>query len=81
MRKEEAMRRVVAAGRIPNQVEQEQSRTDHAFYDAVEQGIFSSDVNADNYVGEWMYMYTGADGVNAFKNIISRRYIYIHPKG
>lgn len=71
------MRRVVATGRILNQVEQEQAKTDHAFDDAIEQGIFSADVNADNYAGEWMYMYTDADGVNAFKNINTREYIYV----
>ena len=71
------MRRVVATGRIPNQVEQEQARTDHAFDDAVEQGIFSADVNADNYAGEWMYMYTNERGLYAFKNINTREYIYV----
>ncbi len=54
MRKEEAMRRVVAAGRIPKQVEQEQARTDHAFDDAIEQGRIAADAEADKYVGEWM---------------------------
>ena len=67
------MRRVVAAGRILNQAEQEQARTDHAFDDAVEQGIFSADVNADNYAGEWMYMFTQY----AFKNVNTREYIYV----
>ena len=67
------MRRVVAAGRIPNQVEQEQVKVNRAFDDAVEQGIFSSDVNADNYAGEWMYMFTQY----AFKNVNTREYIYV----
>ena len=75
------MRRVVATGRIPNQVERDakwlQAKVNRVLDDAIGQGIFSADVNADNYAGEWMYMYTDADGVNAFKNINTREYIYV----
>ncbi len=49
------MRRVVAAGRIPNQVERDakwlQAKVNRVFDDAIGQGIFSADVNADNYAG------------------------------
>ena len=75
------MRRVVAAGRIPNQVERDakwlQAKVNRVFDDAIEQGIFSGDRNADNYAGEWMYMYTNERGLYAFKNINTREYIYV----
>ena len=78
------MKQVVSTGRVLNRTEQAEieeakAKTRRAFDDAVELGIFSADVNADNYAGGWMYMYTDERGLYAFKNIISRRYIYIQP--
>ena len=71
------MKQVVATGRIPNQVERDakwlQAKVNRVFDDAIGQGIFSADVNADNYAGEWMYMFTQY----AFKNVNTREYIYV----
>ena len=69
------MTRIV--GRMPNQIELDQIRTDRAFDEAIRRGIFSLDKTRTNYVGDWMYMFTDVDGVHAFKSIDTREYIYV----
>ncbi len=45
-----------------------------AFDAAIENGILSADNTATNYTGRYMYMYT-EQGINYFKNIMTRKYI------
>ena len=70
-------RKVVAAGRMPNQEELDQIRTDRAFDAAIGRGIFSLDETRTNYVGGGMYMFTSVDGVHSFKSITTRQYISV----
>ena len=73
------MRKVVAAGRMPNMNErlraEDQAIADRAFDKAIERGVLSLDENAYLYVHNWMYM-SDTDGVYAFKNINTRTYIH-----
>jgi len=46
-----------------------------AFQDAIDKGTLSTDNNADNFAGHYMYMHTSRGGVDAFKNINTRQYI------
>ena len=69
------MARIV--GRMPNQIELDQRRAARAFDEAIGRGIFSLDKTRTNYVGDWMYMWTSADGVHNFKNITTRQYILV----
>ena len=45
-----------------------------AFEDAIAQGRLSEQVTAPNYAGRYMYMGTDRDGVDSFKNSVTRRY-------
>lgn len=49
---------------------------DKAFDDAIELGILNLDSNSHRYAGKWMYMGTDKLDGDAFKNIITRDYIY-----
>lgn len=51
---------------------------DIAFKSAIEDGILSDDESADNYAGNYMYMGVTRDDAHkdAFKHIVTRRYIY-----
>jgi len=73
------MRKVVAAGRMPNMNErlraEDQAIADRAFDKAIERGVLSLDENAYLFVHNWMYM-SDTDGVYAFKNINTRTYIH-----
>ena len=68
------MARIV--GRMPNQQELDQIRTDLAFDAAIGRGVFSTDVTAIDYAGRWMYMGTSG-GCHAFKHRGTRRYLHI----
>ena len=46
-----------------------------AFEDAINAGILSDDETAVDFAGNFMYMHS-RDGVNYFKNIITRKYGY-----
>ena len=48
-----------------------------AFQDAIDKGALSIDPKKANYAGKWMYMHTDEAGVDAFKNINFRNYIYV----
>lgn len=50
-------------------------QSNEIFDEAIKKGILSSDTNAENYVGMFMYMYT-IDGVHYFKHIQTRKYGY-----
>jgi len=73
------MRKVVAAGRMPNRNEQlraeDQTSADRAFDKALESGVFSLDENAYLSVYNWMYI-SNTDGVYAFKHRETRTYIH-----
>jgi len=73
------MRKVVAAGRMPNMNErlraEDQAIADRAFDKAIERGVLSLDENAYLFVHNWMYV-SDTDGVYAFKNINTRTYIH-----
>ena len=73
------MRKVVAAGRMPNMNErlraEDQAIADRAFDKAIERGVLSLDENAYLFVHNWMYI-SNTDGVYAFKNINTRTYIH-----
>lgn len=45
-----------------------------AFEQAIAEGILSTDPKQPNYAGNYMYMCTW-DGVDEFKNIITRKYL------
>lgn len=47
-----------------------------AFQDAIDKGVLNTDPKSPEYAGKWMYMHTDEIGVDAFKNIDSRNYIY-----
>ena len=46
-----------------------------AFRDAIDKGFLSLNEDESIFAGKWMYMHT-EDGVDAFKNITSRKYIH-----
>lgn len=46
-----------------------------AFEEAINTGILSADETAQNFAGNFMYMHS-RDGINYFKNIITRKYGY-----
>lgn len=45
-----------------------------AFQEAIDAGRLSLDKDAPNYAGRYMYMCTGADGRDQFKNSLTRQY-------
>ena len=47
-----------------------------AFNQAIEDGLFSTNPQKENYVGKFMYMGTNEVGVDLFKNIATRKYAY-----
>lgn len=49
---------------------------DEAFNHAIEVGRLSDDLNAENWAGHWMYMYS-KEGADYFKNIMTRCYITV----
>ena len=46
-----------------------------AFQQAIDKGILSDKESDKNFAGNFMYMYT-REGINYFKNIITRKYGY-----
>jgi hypothetical protein len=46
-----------------------------AFEAAINNGRLSDLENAPNYAGKYMYMGTTDDGLDHFKNIVSRQYL------
>lgn len=48
-----------------------------AFNNAIATNGLNTDEKSELYAGHWMYMHTEDGGQDAFKEIISRRYIYI----
>lgn len=46
-----------------------------AFDEAIADGFLNRNTNSPLYAGNWMYMHT-EEGMDAFKNIITRKYIY-----
>ena len=48
-----------------------------AFQRAIDAGALSTDPDAADYVGEYMYMYSPDDGRDAFKHIETREYIFV----
>lgn len=46
-----------------------------AFENAIHRKVLSSDEQSPKYAGEYMYMYTGKDGTDYFKNRHTRKYI------
>ena len=52
----------------------EEHRTSRAFFNALLSGRLNSDSRADNYVGDYMYMFE-EDGKDFFKHIDTRKYL------
>ncbi len=48
-----------------------------AFENALKSVFLKTDKQSELYVGNWMYMHTESDGRDAFKNVISREYIWV----
>ena len=61
-----------------------------AFENAIADGVFVTDeykasrfcfdsgsFEVSDYVGDWMYMFTNTDGQDAFKNKVTRQYLYV----
>jgi hypothetical protein len=46
-----------------------------AFEQAIEAGRLSRDPRDPHYAGNFMYMYTNPDGIDCFKDIITRQYL------
>ena len=46
-----------------------------AFEDAIADGELSEDEGADNWAGNYMYMFTDDEGTDQFKNIRTRVYL------
>ena len=47
-----------------------------AFEAAIQLGLLSRDERAPNYAGRFMYMHTDPERGHAFKNIVTREYVY-----
>lgn len=47
-----------------------------AFEDAIKHGALTVNSTDDNFAGNYMYMHT-EDGINAFKHIVTRQYIFL----
>ena len=73
------MKKVAAAGRMPNMNErlraEDQAIADRAFDKAIERGVLSLDENAYLFVHNWMYI-SNTDNVYAFKHRENRTYIH-----
>ena len=49
-----------------------------AFNNAISKGRLNTIMNSHLYAGKWMYMHTEKNGLDAFKNSDTRKYLYVN---